>query len=217
MVSLQPGVDLAVGDILQDAQDGILTLTDAIAALSNTAFTEGAQLTKFVSGQVIAQLGVFDKIFAKEIHTEKLCVGDVCVTEQQFLQMVQGQVAGTTTPPQNPPPQDPPPADPPAPTDLPPTIVIQGNSPATINVGDTYADLGALVTDDIDTNLALVTLLDGVETALVTIDTSVAGEHTVTYRATDSGNHTTEVTRTVIVQAPAPQDPPPADPPPPTP
>jgi hypothetical protein len=201
LVMLDPGVDMTIGNMLQDAQEGILTLTDAMTALTNTAFEQGAELTKFVAGQVVAQLGVFDKVFAKEVHTEKLCVGEVCVTEAEFLQMLQGaagNAGGGNTPPDVPP----------TPTDNPPVIEILGNNPASIEVGQTYADLGATVTDDIDTNLALITMVDGVEVPAVSIDTSVPGEHIVTYRVTDSGNNITEVTRTVSVVDPAPEPPP---------
>ncbi|MBP9832167.1 MAG: DUF5011 domain-containing protein, partial [Candidatus Pacebacteria bacterium] len=81
-----------------------------------------------------------------------------------------------------------------------PTILMNGNNPATINVGDSYADLGALVTDNVDQNLGITTLLDGVETLTVNLDTSVAGTHTVTYRAVDVAGNTASVDRTVIVQ-----------------
>ena len=82
-----------------------------------------------------------------------------------------------------------------------PTILMNGNNPATINVGDSYADLGALVTDNVDQNLGITTLLDGVETLTVNLDTSVAGTHTVTYRAVDVAGNTASVDRTVIVES----------------
>ncbi|MES2135425.1 MAG: immunoglobulin-like domain-containing protein, partial [Patescibacteria group bacterium] len=88
-----------------------------------------------------------------------------------------------------------------------PTILINGNSPATIHIGDSYADLGALVTDNVDQNLGITTLLDDVETVTVSIDTSVAGTHTVTYRATDVAGNSASVDRTVIVESLTPSAP----------
>ncbi|TAK58350.1 DUF5011 domain-containing protein, partial [Patescibacteria group bacterium] len=81
-----------------------------------------------------------------------------------------------------------------------PVIIMNGNNPATIYVGDSYADLGASVTDNVNENLGITTLLDGVETVTVNLDTSVAGTHTVTYRATDVAGNTASVDRTVTVQ-----------------
>ncbi|TSD04963.1 MAG: hypothetical protein Greene07147_880 [Parcubacteria group bacterium Greene0714_7] len=82
-----------------------------------------------------------------------------------------------------------------------PTILINGNNPATIQVGNSYADLGALVTDNVDQNIGMTTLLDGVETLTVNLDTSAPGTHTVTYRAVDVAGNTANVTRTVIVES----------------
>ena len=45
-----------------------------------------------------AVLGVFDKVFAREVHTDTLCVGTVCVTQEQFLKMVQSSGATPATP-----------------------------------------------------------------------------------------------------------------------
>ncbi|MFA5877415.1 MAG: immunoglobulin-like domain-containing protein [Candidatus Paceibacterota bacterium] len=94
-----------------------------------------------------------------------------------------------------------PPAPSPAGDSQAPTILMNGNNPATINVGDSYADLGASVTDNVDQNLGITTLLDGVETLTVNLDTTVPGTHTVTYCATDVAGNTASVDRTVIVQS----------------
>jgi hypothetical protein len=49
-------------------------------------------------GAIYAVDGVFDRVFAKEVHTDMLCVGQTCVTESQFLQMVQqAGVSGNPT------------------------------------------------------------------------------------------------------------------------
>lgn len=77
----------------------------------------------------------------------------------------------------------------------PPVITIVGNNPAELMVGETYNDLGATVTDNVNTNL-------GIETTGAQIDTAVAGEYTVEYSATDQAGNTARALRTVIVSDP---------------
>ncbi|MCK5059928.1 MAG: DUF5011 domain-containing protein, partial [Candidatus Pacebacteria bacterium] len=94
----------------------------------------------------------------------------------------------------------------------PPTITIQGNNPATIEIGTTYVDLGALITDDQDENPTTYTYLNGATTTNVSIDTSEAGTHTVTYTATDDAGNTASADRTVIVGNEDEPDPEPEEP-----
>src|SRR5258705_196217 len=83
-----------------------------------------------------------------------------------------------------------------------PTIEILGNNPATINVGDTYNDLGASITAPAaDVNLGITYLVDGLAASMVTINTSFPAEHTLTYRVIDSSGAVGEATRTVRVVA----------------
>jgi hypothetical protein len=85
----------------------------------------------------------------------------------------------------------------------PPVITISGNNPAMIGVGGTYADLGASVTDNVDQNIGIHTLVDGVEMVAVQIDTSAAGTHTIEYKATDQAGNVGAATRAVEVADPA--------------
>jgi phage-related protein len=91
--------------------------------------------------------------------------------------------------------------------DTPPVIQINGNNPATITVGDTYADLGATITGpQADLNLGIHVSVDGGATTTldqISIDTSTSSTHTVLYFATDQNGLTTSATRTVTVQAAA--------------
>ena len=85
-----------------------------------------------------------------------------------------------------------------------PTVSILGNNPATITVGATYSDMGATVTDTnadgtINTNLGLHYNVDGVEVALVSIDTSTTTSHTIVYSSVDGAGNTGYATRTVEV------------------
>jgi hypothetical protein len=85
---------------------------------------------------------------------------------------------------------------------IPPVITIYGNNPAYAEVGANYADLGAAVTDDVDENLGLYAKVDGTEVGdigNITIDTSVDGEHEITFYATDNAGNYAETTRLVIV------------------
>ncbi|MDO8466777.1 MAG: DUF5011 domain-containing protein, partial [bacterium] len=73
-----------------------------------------------------------------------------------------------------------------------PVININGNNPARIELGETYNDLGATVTDDEDNNL-------GVQVSGAEINTSEIGTSTITYTATDNDGNTTTATREVVV------------------
>lgn len=89
----------------------------------------------------------------------------------------------------------------------PPVITLLGNNPATINVGTAYSDLGATVTDNVNDNLGYRVSVDGKELPEVSIDTSAAGEHVITYTTTDQAGNTATATRTVIVVGPASAEP----------
>lgn len=101
--------------------------------------------------------------------------------------------AGTTEPPTN------------TPIEV-PVITIQGNNPAHIDVGDTYIDLGAIVTDDKDHNLGMYTFVDGTEVDHVMLDTASSSEYMIMYRAVDSDGHVAEVIRLVVVGEGAPDE-----------
>jgi len=72
-----------------------------------------------------------------------------------------------------------------------PVITITGDNPMTIEVGSTYTDEGATVTDNYDTEISV--------TATGSVDSDTVGVYTLTYTATDSSDNTTTVTRTVNV------------------
>ncbi len=75
-----------------------------------------------------------------------------------------------------------------------PVIELNGDKITTVIVDGTYVELGATVTDNVDTDLVLVINSKEVKTKKV-------GEYIVTYDATDAaGNKATQVTRTVSVQ-----------------
>ena len=72
---------------------------------------------------------------------------------------------------------------------------------STIEIGDTYNDLGArIVAPESDLNLGIVIMLDGATTTAISIDTTAPGEHTILYTVTSpTSGLTGSVMRTVIV------------------
>ena len=74
-----------------------------------------------------------------------------------------------------------------------PVIELNGESTIYIEIDEIYNELGATVTDNVDTNLVVTISGD--------VDTSAVGTYYVYYNSVDSsGNVATEVVRTVIVQ-----------------
>jgi hypothetical protein len=86
-------------------------------------------------------------------------------------------------------------------TTTPPSINIQGSSPATINVGDTHTDLGAIVSDNQGHDLGYRTFLNGAFVSNIAIDTSQVATDTIDYVATDTWGNTATNTRTIIINA----------------
>jgi hypothetical protein len=73
----------------------------------------------------------------------------------------------------------------------PPTITINGNNPAIIQEGATYADPGALITGPTaDLNLGIKTFLNGTLVSNIVLDTSSQATDTIDYVATDSAGLT---------------------------
>ncbi|MBI3305922.1 DUF5011 domain-containing protein [Candidatus Nomurabacteria bacterium] len=74
-----------------------------------------------------------------------------------------------------------------------PTITLTGANPQTIEVHGSYSELGATVTDNVDTSLSAT--ID-----ISTLNMDVPGNYSVKYNATDTaGNQATEVIRTVQI------------------
>ncbi len=141
------------------------------------------------------------KFFAKEVYTDKLCVGNTCVTEVQLQRLLAGQSA-SIIPAVTPPVSTPPVVTPSAITE----VIILGDNPQTINIGTSWSDLGATAssTDSTISNLGITTFINGTQTTTASIDTSVVSTHTITYRVMDisTGTVYAEGTRTVEVVAP---------------
>ena len=79
-----------------------------------------------------------------------------------------------------------------------PVITLIGADRIVLQVGDTYEDPGATVTDNLDTDIQSRLMVDS-----SAVDTSTAGTYMVTYTATDHTEHganTGRATREVVVQ-----------------
>jgi hypothetical protein len=84
-------------------------------------------------------------------------------------------------------------------------ITVLGNNPAHIFVGDSYSDMGVVISagsPPADLNLGITANVDGGATttpAEVAIDTTAPGTHSIVYSVTDSARVTASATRTVVV------------------
>ena len=86
-----------------------------------------------------------------------------------------------------------------------PVITINGLNPTEIEINTIYSDMGVTVTDNINNNLGYKISLNGgpeIYPQELILDTSAAGEHTITYIATDQAGNTGTTSRTVIIYDP---------------
>jgi hypothetical protein len=143
--------------------------------------------------QAYAESFVSNRITA----TQKLCVGSTCVTPAQFQAMVAAANASQSSSPSaasvsvN---------NASTTSDTPPTITINGDNPAVISVGDSYADLGATAIDANGHSLDIETFLNGDRVSSIMLDPSEPATDTIDYVATDSWGNTATGTRTVSVE-----------------
>lgn len=76
-----------------------------------------------------------------------------------------------------------------------PVITLNGSATINLSVGDSFTDLGATATDEIDGNISNNIIVAG-----DTVDTSKEGTYVITYNVSDAaGNAAAQLTRTVIV------------------
>ncbi|TSC69410.1 MAG: hemagluttinin family protein, partial [Parcubacteria group bacterium Gr01-1014_56] len=209
------------------------TLTDALGELASTTFAKAVQFANLVTNRLIAQVAIIGDLFADNItatvitadtvNAKTLCLEDVCVTKDQLQLLLdnagtsgapstgsgqaRGGGAGSSTPPVDDTSST---GSPQAGTTTPsdteaPVITLSGNNPATVDIGTSYVDLGASITDNIDQNLGFTVSLDGgasISIDQLNIDTTAAGEHSVLFSATDQAGNTGTATRIVTVVNP---------------
>ncbi|AKM83763.1 TPA: hypothetical protein DCP88_03770 [Candidatus Campbellbacteria bacterium] len=126
---------------------------------------------------------VADKIKARQ----EICIDDVCINKDQLRSLLENTDTSSNTSSvsandseaiQN---------------AIAPVITITGNNPAVVEINSNYIDLGATAVD-YQGNSLIVDTHD-----LDIVDTTIAGEYTVTYTAFD-GTNTSTSTRTVLVE-----------------
>ena len=230
LMTVEPGFSINTPDLFAEIESTtVFSISGLAKELAHSAFTKGAELTKFVVGQVTAQVAFIGSIFTNEIRTKSLCVTDdagneTCLSKAQLDALILNAGSGSTA-------VTPPPTDGTGgtgggtgnttPDTEAPVVSLVGPSSVTVTVDTSYNDEGATVADNVDTNLSYVTLVDGVEITPATFDLHTPAVHTITYRAVDSAGNIGEATRTVeVVTAPTPEptpEPPPDSAPPPAP
>ncbi|SFZ90000.1 Por secretion system C-terminal sorting domain-containing protein [Flaviramulus basaltis] len=81
----------------------------------------------------------------------------------------------------------------PTPDTTPPVITLNGASTIILTVGDTYTELGATATDNVDGNLTSSIVTSG------TVNTNSEGTYTVTYSVSDAAGNLASANRTIVV------------------
>jgi hypothetical protein len=133
--------------------------------------------------EIVKKIGdMAEEIITNKLRTKVLCLsddtGEFCVNRSQFESAFSGANAGSTIIP---------------PASGAPVVTLIGSTTVTIALNSTYAELGATITDNIDTNLTLN--ISG------SVNINATGTYYVVYTSsTDSqGNNSNSVTRTVHV------------------
>jgi hypothetical protein len=88
-----------------------------------------------------------------------------------------------------------------------PVVTINGAAEQTVDLGNSWSDLGATATDNVAVVGEIIASGDGAQTApagQLTIDASKAGDYVITYTASDAAGNKGTATRTVHVVAPTP-------------
>jgi hypothetical protein len=196
------------------------TTPDALSFAQSFWVSIKSQITQWLAN---ASNGI-DQFFANvgnfhTVNTDKLCVNKsdgtrVCVTGDQLAAILSGQTASaaasqtvggnSSSNSSSTPTTISTSTTPTTASDAAPVISINGNNPATVKVGDSYADLGATITGpQADLKLGIKTFLNGTLTSNIMIDTTQVATDTIDYVATDTWDNTATSTRTVIVEASA--------------
>jgi hypothetical protein len=79
------------------------------------------------------------------------------------------------------------------------SLQLLGDNPANVELHASYIDLGVVLQDPSAPNLGYHAFVDGAPEDNPSIDTSVAGAHTIEYRATDQNGAVVVVRRVVLV------------------
>jgi hypothetical protein len=177
-----------------------LVVTDASTTLMEVKYGDLQWLTLQALQQLVAKVtalaqtvaGFAENFTTHQLNADELCLKSTCLTQAELQALLAGHSAAT--------PNNSAPAIDPG-TTTPPLITIEGQNPATVQIGDAYTDLGALAQDSAGHDLSYRTFLNGALSGNVLIDTSAAATDTIDYVATDTWGNTATSTRKVIVEA----------------
>ncbi|MGH1386368.1 immunoglobulin-like domain-containing protein [Kordia sp.] len=168
-----------VVNVLADTTIPVITLngSEAINLNINDTYTElGATATDNVDGDITANISISGTVDTSTpgIYIIRYNVNDAAGNAAAEVTRTVTVLADTTIP----------------------VITLNGNGTINLNVGDTYTELGATATDNIDGNITANISISG------TVDTATAGVYVIRYNVNDAaGNAAAEVTRTVNVIA----------------
>lgn len=176
-----------------------------VKALQSLISTVGNFADSFTTKELTFTRATGDEIDVHRVIADELCAKksdgtNICVTGDQLAAALGGTSTGSSGGSGDP--SDTGNTSTSAPDTTPPVITVNGENPARINVGTSYADLGASVTDNVDHNLGLKYFLNGTLVSNIVIDTSAVATDTIDYVATDNAGNTATSTRTVIIEAP---------------
>ncbi len=186
------------GFIAEDAAavDAHLATYDAAGAISGIDDRSIISILVKALKELLAQvqsLAATVAAMSNRITTKELCVSKsdgtlVCVTGDQLASIgsTSSNSSGSASS---------------TPDTTPPVITISGANPAQLQIGDTYSDLGATVTDNIDQNLGVHAFVGATPIEQAFIDTSAATTYHIDYVATDAAGNTATSTRTVVIEA----------------
>jgi len=179
--------------------DGTLTLNyvgliaPLVAAMQQIA-ADVSSLAAEVSVLETAISGFADSFTTKQLCVDKVDGTPVCITGDQLAAVVSASPSV--------------PVSAPSPivisgTSTPPSITIEGDNPAIVQIGDTYTDPGAIVIDSLGHDLSYRDFVNGVLSGDIVIDTSQVATDTIDYVATDAWGNIATGTRTVVIVASA--------------
>src|SRR3989344_1088494 len=83
-----------------------------------------------------------------------------------------------------------------------PTIPVIGSNPAQIEIGTSYADPGATVSDTGSPNIGLRYFVDGVRVNQITLNTASSTEYFIEYSAMDNAGNNATSSRRVMIGGP---------------
>ena len=174
---------------VQDLDLKVIALASTAMANVNTgASALSATVTEWVGEKITVTIGYFKNLFADRVTTKELCIDDLCISRDQFKTLL--DQANVTSSPS---------ANQPQATSSAPVITLNGNSPAEIEVGSVYSDLGVIARDSEGRDLSVRNFVNGVQVEQISLDTSASTTYTIDYAATDNNGLTATSTRTVIV------------------